>query len=114
MPIESAFGLSPLLSDLGSYALDKKMAYCNYRIAIAPGEPAGIGPDITLMLCKRAFDAELVAIADPDLIKARARLIGTSVKVVSFNPHEARQAHTPGELKILPVSTQTQAQPGVL
>ena len=90
------------------------MAYCNYRIAITPGEPAGIGPDITLMLCKRAFDAELVAIADPDLIKARARLIGTSVKVVSFNPHEARQAHTPGELKILPVSTQTQAQPGML
>ncbi|RLA51578.1 MAG: 4-hydroxythreonine-4-phosphate dehydrogenase PdxA, partial [Gammaproteobacteria bacterium] len=37
------------------------------RIAITPGEPAGIGPDIVLMAARQQWDAELVVIADPEL-----------------------------------------------
>ncbi|MBB1356352.1 4-hydroxythreonine-4-phosphate dehydrogenase PdxA, partial [Pseudoalteromonas sp. SR45-5] len=34
------------------------------RIAITPGEPAGIGPDLLLTLAQQAWDAQLIAIAD--------------------------------------------------
>ncbi len=42
------------------------------RIAITTGEPAGIGPDLCLQLEGMHFDAELVLIGDPRLLKARA------------------------------------------
>ena len=42
------------------------------RIAITTGEPAGIGPDLCLQLEGMHFDAELVLIGDPGLLKARA------------------------------------------
>jgi 4-hydroxythreonine-4-phosphate dehydrogenase len=44
-------------------------------IALTPGEPAGIGPDITLGLQAPA-DFDLVVIADPSLLAARAARLG--------------------------------------
>jgi hypothetical protein len=45
-----------------------------YRIALTPGEPAGIGPDLVITLAQQSADKqthEIVAIADPDLLRAR-------------------------------------------
>ena len=42
------------------------------RIAVTPGEPAGIGPDLLLKLAQHSWDAQLVAIADASLLKQRA------------------------------------------
>jgi len=44
-------------------------------LAITPGEPAGIGPDIALLLKKQDFDARLVIVADPGLMRQRAQLL---------------------------------------
>ena len=41
------------------------------RIAITPGEPAGIGPDLLLTLAQQAWDAQLIAIADGKLLKGK-------------------------------------------
>ncbi|HEX7025755.1 MAG TPA: 4-hydroxythreonine-4-phosphate dehydrogenase PdxA, partial [Gammaproteobacteria bacterium] len=41
-------------------------------VAITPGEPAGIGPDIVLQLAMRELPALPVAIADPQLLRRRA------------------------------------------
>ena len=41
-------------------------------IALTPGEPAGIGPDIALALAQHPLDCELVLIADPVMLAARA------------------------------------------
>jgi 4-hydroxythreonine-4-phosphate dehydrogenase len=87
---------------------------CQYRIAITPGEPAGIGPDIAVALSQCAFDAELVIIADPRVLIERARLLSIPIKLKIFDPRQWRQAHEPGELKVLPVSVQAAAQPGAL
>ena len=46
------------------------------RIAITPGEPAGIGPDLCIALAQQRHDAELVVVADPALLQARARQLG--------------------------------------
>lgn len=38
------------------------------RLAITPGEPAGIGPDLIIKLAQRPNAAELVVYADPELL----------------------------------------------
>jgi 4-hydroxythreonine-4-phosphate dehydrogenase len=44
-------------------------------LALTPGEPAGIGPDISLLLAERA-PCRLVLIADADMLSARAAHLG--------------------------------------
>lgn len=36
------------------------------KIAITPGEPAGIGPDLAVQLPQNRWPVELVLIADPE------------------------------------------------
>lgn len=52
-------------------------------LAITPGEPAGIGPDLALSLYQRDFNANLVFIADQKLLKERAAQLG--MNAISFN-----------------------------
>lgn len=42
-------------------------------IALTPGEPAGIGPDITVQLAQQQQNTPLIAYADPDLLHNRAQ-----------------------------------------
>ena len=44
-------------------------------IALTPGEPAGIGPDIVLALIQRPHTCDLVLIADPAMLAERAALL---------------------------------------
>lgn len=45
-------------------------------LAITPGEPAGIGPELAVSLLNRAWPGQIVLIGDPDLLRARARILG--------------------------------------
>ena len=38
------------------------------RIAVTSGEPAGIGPELLVRLAQQAQPAQLIAIADPDVL----------------------------------------------
>lgn len=42
------------------------------RLALIPGEPAGIGPELCVQLAQKPQPAQLVAIADPDTLMAAA------------------------------------------
>jgi 4-hydroxythreonine-4-phosphate dehydrogenase len=42
-------------------------------IALTPGEPAGIGPDLTALLAQDALSCALVLVADGDVLAQRAR-----------------------------------------
>lgn len=55
-------------------------------IAVTPGEPAGIGPDLAVMLAQRDVGARLVFIADPDMLAARAGTLGLPLRAVEFAP----------------------------
>ncbi len=74
------------------------------RIAITAGEPAGIGPDIVLMAAQRAWEAELVVIADPGLLLQRAQALQLPVELQTWTAATPPQAHRPGTLKCQPVS----------
>ena len=75
-----------------------------YRIALTPGEPAGIGPDLCVQLAQSPPpDVELVVIADPVLLKSRAELLGYPLRLNLFDPSAPVSITQTGELSVLPV-----------
>jgi len=70
-------------------------------IAITTGEPAGIGPDITLMAAQQKWDTRLVAIGDADLLRERADLLNLKITIEHYEPEQTASIHKPGHLKVL-------------
>jgi 4-hydroxythreonine-4-phosphate dehydrogenase len=61
-------------------------------LALTLGEPAGIGPDLTLAVWRRRVELDLPAfylIGDVDFLKRRARTLGLDVPMASVTPAEA-------------------------
>ncbi len=84
------------------------------RIALTAGEPAGIGPDVILMAAQQAWDAELVAIADPDLLRARAQALGLDISLSELDPGATPKIRAAGHLAIQPVPLRHPARAGEL
>ena len=86
------------------------------RILITPGEPAGIGPDITVQLAQQPWPVQVIAIADPRLLQQRAHLLNLPLHLIECPDLSAapRRSHQPGTLIVLPLSLATQAIPGQL
>lgn len=57
-------------------------------IAITPGEPGGIGPDLAIITAAQAFDCHRVYFADPDLMAQRAQQLGRRVKIICLSSAE--------------------------
>jgi 4-hydroxythreonine-4-phosphate dehydrogenase len=68
------------------------------RLALVPGEPGGIGPELCVRIAQRAQPAQLVAFADPDTLLAAAHALGLPLRL-----RAAGDATGPGELAIEPV-----------
>jgi 4-hydroxythreonine-4-phosphate dehydrogenase len=83
-------------------------------IVVSSGEPAGIGPDITLALSSRAFTARLAVLGDPTLLATRARTLGISIHLKECAGPEAVGPHLPGQLQLLPVPLRAPVRAGEL
>ena len=55
------------------------------RIALTPGEPAGIGPDLCIQLAQQDLPCQLIAIASPELLVQRAKQLGLSIRINEFD-----------------------------
>ena len=84
------------------------------RLAITPGDPAGIGPDLVLRLAQQPHDSQLVVVADPELLAARAQRLRLALQIQTFDPHVPRFCAVPGQLSILPVALRQPVTPGQL
>ena len=73
------------------------------RILITPGEPAGIGPDLAIGLAQHNYPAELVTIADQNLLKQRAEQLGKPITIHPFDPSRTKVEAIPGSLTVLHV-----------
>jgi 4-hydroxythreonine-4-phosphate dehydrogenase len=69
-------------------------------LALTPGEPAGIGPDLAVLWAQHDRRVAAVALADPDLLTARARELGLPLRIERYPGVVARSA---GSLSVLPV-----------
>ncbi len=84
------------------------------RIAITPGEPAGIGPDLVVKLAQQDWPVELVICADPDLMTQRARQLGLPLSLRPYQPSQPARAQQAGTLTIAPAKLAAPVKPGVL
>ncbi|WP_125716209.1 4-hydroxythreonine-4-phosphate dehydrogenase PdxA [Pseudoalteromonas rubra] len=73
------------------------------RIAITPGEPAGIGPDLVIKLAQHDWPAQLVAVVDKDIMLQRARELDTTIELIPFDPSAPAKAAPPGSIYYLQV-----------
>ncbi len=80
-------------------------------LALTPGEPAGIGPDLCVRLSRHALPARLVAVADKDLLLQRADRLGLALEIRDYRPGTPPPS---GELEVLHVPLRAEARPGVL
>ena len=70
------------------------------RLALTVGEPAGIGPDICLQLADRSLEAEVTVLADPGLMRERARLLKLNTRIVEQQANSSPGPHVAGTLQV--------------
>ena len=59
-------------------------------IAVTLGEPAGIGPDLGVLLAQKNLRRNIIFIADPDLLKASAKMLKKSIKIKTYSISSSR------------------------
>ncbi|WP_043319572.1 4-hydroxythreonine-4-phosphate dehydrogenase PdxA [Microbulbifer sp. HZ11] len=89
------------------------------RIAFTPGEPAGIGPELAVKLaCSDRPNpislAQIVAIADPDLLRQEATRQGKSLRLIPFDANKPAEVTPANSLHIQAVALAQATQPGRL
>ena len=53
-------------------------------IAITAGEPAGIGPDLCIILAQQTLAANIVVIADTTMLQARADQLQLPLNIIHY------------------------------
>ena len=83
-------------------------------IALTPGEPAGIGPDLAVMLAQNRQQVPLVYFADPDMLRARAEQLSLpfSVRLCNIDTPPLQACHA-GAAWVVPVLAPAPVSPGV-
>jgi 4-hydroxythreonine-4-phosphate dehydrogenase len=61
-------------------------------IAITAGEPAGIGPDLCVMLAHKPLHAKVVIIADTNMLQARAKTLNIEIQIQKYSA-KSQTAH---------------------
>ncbi|TXH77339.1 MAG: 4-hydroxythreonine-4-phosphate dehydrogenase PdxA [Thiothrix sp.] len=86
-----------------------------FRLPETTGEPAGIGPDLTLMLASQTHWAEdVIALGDIEMLKARARLLNIPIRLRPYTPDQAQEPCQQGELFVLHIPCAEPVTPGTL
>lgn len=84
------------------------------RLALTAGEPAGIGAELIAKLAATELAADLVAIADPNLLADAARRAGVALHLDDYDPAAAPSRRVPGHLRVAAVPLRVAATPGTL
>lgn len=74
------------------------------RIALTPGEPAGIGPDLAVKIAQQDWPVEIVVISDKNLLINRANMLGLPLTLLPYNPNKPAVAQKAGSLTIKEIS----------
>ena len=80
-------------------------------LAVTPGEPSGIGPDILLRLLAEHPEFRILAAADPYLMRQAGERLGLDIPITEWSEG---MPVTAGQLACLPVPMRGPARPGQL
>lgn len=78
-------------------------------LAFTPGEPAGIGPDLAVMIAQEKIAQDLLIFADPDVLLSRAKTLGLRLKI-----SETESTSKINTLCVYPIKTTDKVTAGVL
>ncbi len=84
------------------------------RIAITPGEPAGIGPDLTISIAQQNWPVEMVVIASKALLLERAEALSLNLEIHDYQDDKPAKAQQAGSLTVLDVPLAQPCVPGTL
>lgn len=84
------------------------------RIALTAGEPAGIGPDLCIQLAQQPQQAQLIAIADPAVLRQRAARLGLPLTLNAADLQQQPAIAEPGSLFYLPATVAADVVAGAL
>ena len=82
------------------------------RIVITTGEPAGVGPELSLAAALLDWPCELVFAGDPGLLASRARLLGMPLEPADWRDDGTLVPHRAGTLPVLASPLAQPVQPG--
>nr|WP_086939652.1 4-hydroxythreonine-4-phosphate dehydrogenase PdxA [Thaumasiovibrio occultus] len=80
------------------------------RLAITPGEPAGVGPDLVLAMLQQDWPHELVVCASRTVLEQRAKELGLSIET---RPYQAARPPSPHQAGVIVVDDIPVAAPVV-
>lgn len=71
------------------------------RIILTSGEPAGIGPDLCIQIAARSWPCDLVVAGDIELLRQRAQLLQSDIRISRVNDTAERSQAMAGQLRVL-------------
>ena len=80
------------------------------RLALVPGEPAGVGPELCVRLAQRPRAHGLVAFADADVLLHAAATLSLPLRLLAAD----EPATAPGTLALVPIPNPQRSTPGRL
>lgn len=84
------------------------------RIAITSGEPAGIGPDLCVLLSQLSIAADITVIGDMDVLQNRAHQLDIKMDITSYDLPQTPRLHHKNTLKVLHIPTVEKVESGRL
>lgn len=83
------------------------------KLAITPGEPAGIGPDLIIALAQQTWPVQLVVFANAEMLTNRARLLNLPLELLAYH-NVLQPLQQPGQLYIVDIPLAAPVVPGSL
>lgn len=77
------------------------------RLALSPGEPAGIGPDLVIAAALRPNRAQMLCFADTRLLATRAARLGLDIELREVRNLDALTSVPIGVLQVFPLNVAT-------
>jgi 4-hydroxythreonine-4-phosphate dehydrogenase len=84
------------------------------RIAITPGEPAGIGADLVITIAQQDWPVEMVVIASKSLLQERAKALSLPLSLIDYEQNTQATPQQSGTLTVLDVELAESCIPGTL
>jgi 4-hydroxythreonine-4-phosphate dehydrogenase len=83
-------------------------------IVLTSGEPAGIGPDLAVLIAAEALPCALAVLGDAELLRQRAALLDVTLDIECLADDAAPAPHRPGTLQVWHTQLAAPCQAGKL
>lgn len=84
-----------------------------HKLAITPGEPAGIGADLCITYAQQLHDFQMVVLADPQMLYERAEKLGQTLNLILYDSSISEPSGS-GNLYYIPIELTEKAIAGQL